>query len=139
MISFLDVKKCIVDTLKTTKIKVVAEEIKDSIDELKPCFFIQMTSASQAYDESLVTIYLHYFPVSKTNVELLEMLDVLNKLFSSNNILGFDVQDIRTDMYEGILRYTFDISVREFKNYFDDEIDDKFEEMENLRINKEDI
>ena len=42
-------------------------------------------------------------------------------------------------MSDGILRYTFDLSVKDFKEYYEDEVSDTYELMEVLHINKEEI
>ncbi|MDB8821752.1 MAG: hypothetical protein E6970_01415 [Peptostreptococcus sp.] len=139
MVSFVEIKKSIIELLKSTNIPVIAEEIKDSIEKYKPCFFIQMTSVGVSYDETVVTVYIHYFPKGKTNIELLEMVDKLNSIFSMSVLEGLEIQDIRTDMSDGILRYTFDLSVKEFKGYYEDEATDNYELMQHLHINKEEI
>lgn len=139
MVSFVEIKKSIIELLKSTNIPVIAEEIKDSIEKYKPCFFIQMTSVGVSYDETVVTVYIHYFPKGKTNIELLEMVDKLNSIFSMSVLEGLEIQDIRTDMSDGILRYTFDLSVKEFKDYYEDEATDNYELMQHLHINKEEI
>jgi len=143
MISFVEIKKGIIELLNKTEVPVVAEEIKDSVEKYKPCFFIQMTSVGISYDETLVTVYIHYFPFGKTNIELLEMVDILNGLFSISTLQagdsGLEIQDIRTDMSDSILRYTFDLSVKEFKGYYEDEAMDTYEVMQHLHINKEEI
>lgn len=139
MISFVEIKKSIIGLFETTNIPVIAEEIKDSIEKYKPCFFIQMTSVGVSYDENVVTVYIHYFPQGKTNIELLEMVDRLNSIFSMSVLEGLEIQDIRIDMSDGILRYTFDLSVKEFKAYYEDEATDNYELMQHLHINKEEI
>lgn len=143
MVSFVEIKKSIIGLLNQTNVPIVAEEIKESVDKYKPCFFIQMTSTGISYDETIVTVYIHYFPQGKTNLELLEMADILNHLFSISTLKaetsGLEVQDIRTDMSDGILRYTFDLSVKDFKEYYEDEVSDMYELMEVLHINKEEI
>lgn len=139
MVSFVEIKKDIIELLKATKISVIAEEIKESIEKYKPCFFIQMTSVGVSYDETVVTVYIHYFPQGKTNIELLEMVDILNNIFSRSALEGLEIQDIRTDMSDGILRYTFDLSVKDFKAYYEDEATDCYEIMQHLHIDKEEI
>lgn len=144
MIKVTSIVEAINSVLKeSTGIQTVAYDDREGIEVRKPCFFVQiiipLSTKTKNTNSMILTVYIHYFPKSKTNLENLEMLDTLNNVFGEGAIdykgNTIECSNIRADSEEGILRYTFDIELEEF---IEDDTS-QYELMQTLHICKKDI
>lgn len=111
----IEIRKAIAEKLKTLNINIVANDIKSGFD--KPAFFVQSNLISMESDENfntnIVSINIHYFPESRTELECLKMCDKLQKLFvvtlkTENRILT--INDKSYETYDNVLQFKFNMT-----------------------------
>lgn len=117
MIGLIDIDKSITNTLKSSfpKIKLYAEEIEEGF--IRPCFFTQILPVSFNYEtvnfsSNKSMIVINYFSENKTDLENIKMYDDLRKAFGMTlkvNHRSFLLQDIRSDIADGVLQFKFDL------------------------------
>lgn len=118
MLSLVSLKKAIVDKLRVLNIKIIANEVKSGFE--KPAFFISLIPISNDtgidMQERVITVNIHYFSKSKTDIDNLKMIDKLNNLF----INCIEVEDRILTLYEkreelenNVLQYKFDLRFTE--------------------------
>lgn len=126
------------------KIEVQMQDIEEGFK--RPSFFIELVNIKSKdfmknFKDNSLTIRIVYFPSHphKNQLELLKMMDELDKIFIEDNILELDV-DFRTEIYEAdknvvdkVLHYSFDIYFSE--QYIKEMIE--VEMMENLEFKME--
>lgn len=126
------------------KIEVQMQDIEEGFK--RPSFFIELANIKSKdfmknFKDNSLTIRIVYFPSHphKNQLELLKMMDELDKIFIEDNILELDV-DFRTEIYEAdknvvdkVLHYSFDIYFSE--QYIKEMIE--VEMMENLEFKME--
>ncbi len=126
------------------KIEVQMQDIEEGFQ--RPSFFIELTNIKskdfmKSFKDNSFTIRIIYFPSHphKNQLELLKMMDELDKIFIEDNVLELDV-DFRTEIYEAdknivdkVLHYSFDIYFSE--QYIKEMIE--IEMMENLEFKME--
>lgn len=128
------------------KIEVQMQDIEEGFK--RPSFFIELANIKSKdfmknFKDNSLTVRIIYFPSHphKNQLELLKMMDELDKIFIEDNILELDV-DFRTEIYEAdknvvdkVLHYNFDIYFSE--QYIKEMIE--IEMMENLEFKMDDI
>ncbi len=128
------------------KIEVQMQDIEEGFK--RPSFFIELANIKSKdfmknFKDNSLTVRIIYFPSHphKNQLELLKMMDELDKIFIEDNILELDV-DFRTEIYEAdknvvdkVLHYNFDIYFSE--QYIKEMIE--VEMMENLEFKMDDI
>ena len=128
------------------KIEVQMQDIEEGFK--RPSFFIELANIKNKdfmknFKDNSLTVRIIYFPSHphKNQLELLKMMDELDKIFIEDNILELDV-DFRTEIYEAdknvvdkVLHYNFDIYFSE--QYIKEMIE--IEMMENLEFKMDDI
>ena len=126
------------------KIEVQMQDIEEGFK--RPSFFIELANIKSKdfmknFKDNSLTVRIIYFPSHphKNQLELLKMMDELDKIFIEDNILELDV-DFRTEIYEAdknivdkVLHYNFDIYFSE--QYIKEMIE--IEMMENLEFKME--
>lgn len=126
------------------KIEVQMQDIEEGFK--RPSFFIELANIKSKdfmknFKNNSLTVRIIYFPSHphKNQLELLKMMDELDKIFIEDNILELDV-DFRTEIYEAdknvvdkVLHYNFDIYFSE--QYIKEMIE--VEMMENLEFKME--
>lgn len=126
------------------KIEVQMQDVEEGFK--RPSFFIELTNIKskdfmKSFKDNSLTIRIIYFPSHphKNQLELLKMMDELDKIFIEDNVLELDV-DFRTEIYETdknvvdkVLHYSFDIYFSE--QYIKEMIE--VEMMENLEFKME--
>lgn len=126
------------------KIEVQMQDIEEGFK--RPSFFIELANIKSKdfmknFKDNSLTVRIIYFPSHphKNQLELLKMMDELDKIFIEDNILELDV-DFRTEIYEAdknvvdkVLHYNFDIYFSE--QYIKEMIE--VEMMENLELKME--
>ncbi len=147
----LEISKVMVATKKKLnkafpKIEVQMQDIEEGFK--RPSFFIELANIKSKdfmknFKDNSLTVRIIYFPSHphKNQLELLKMMDELDKIFIEDNILELDV-DFRTEIYEAdknvvdkVLHYNFDIYFSE--QYIKEMIE--IEMMENLEFKMDDI
>lgn len=128
------------------KIEVQMQDIEEGFK--RPSFFIELANIKSKdfmknFKDNSLTVRIIYFPSHphKNQLELLKMMDELDKIFIEDNILELDV-DFRTEIYEAdknvvdkVLHYNFNIYFSE--QYIKEMIE--VEMMENLEFKMDDI
>lgn len=126
------------------KIEVQMQDIEEGFK--RPSFFIELANIKSKdfmknFKDNSLTVRIIYFPSHphKNQLELLKMMDELDKIFIEDNILELDV-DFRAEIYEAdknvvdkVLHYNFDIYFSE--QYIKEMIE--VEMMENLEFKME--
>lgn len=126
------------------KIEVQMQDIEEGFK--RPSFFIELANIKSKdfmknFKDNSLTVRIIYFPSHphKNQLELLKMMDELDKIFIEDNILELDV-DFRAEIYEvdknvvdKVLHYNFDIYFSE--QYINSMIE--VEMMENLEFKME--
>lgn len=87
MISLVAIKKAVNDGLLVTGMKTYGSEIKEGY--VRPCFFVQMIPiAADTFkkftSQNSLMIEIVYYSQNKTDLENLQMYDILKKNFGSN-------------------------------------------------------
>jgi translation initiation factor 1 (eIF-1/SUI1) len=121
MITLVDIEKSINTVLKTnfSDIRLYASEVKEGFK--RPSFFTQIIPIYFNYDttnftSNKVMVVINYFSENETDLENLKMASELKKAFGMIlNVSSryFTLQNIRTDIADGILQFKFDL------NFFD--------------------
>ena len=121
MITLINIKKSINHVLKTNfkDTKIYAGEVKEGFT--RPSFFTSIIPISFNYDTTNFTsnklmVVINYFSKNETELENLKMIDGLKKAFGMTlkvNNRYFTLQEIRTDITDGVLQFKFDL------NFFD--------------------
>lgn len=122
MVTVKDVKKVIIDKIKTLDIKVYSNDVKEGFDT--PCIFVSIEKYENSLDNSntikkYLDIYVRY--IDKDEINRLGVLDRLNLLFLTSidvkdrvftlhnkiNLFKDDYVELNFDIefYEGILEY----------------------------------
>ena len=128
------------------KIEVQMQDIEEGFK--RPSFFIELANIKSKdfmknFKDNSLTVRIIYFPSHphKNQLEILKMMDELDKIFIEDNILELDV-DFRTEICEAdknvvdkVLHYNFDIYFSE--QYIKEMIE--IEMMENLEFTMDDI
>lgn len=137
MITLVDIKKSINQVLKTNfpDIKLYADEVKEGFT--RPSFFTSIIPIIFNYDttnysSNKLMVVINYFSENETELENLKMIDGLKKAFGMTlkvNDRYITLQEIRTDITDGVLQFKFDL------NFFDglEKMNDH-EEATNLEI-----
>lgn len=145
----LEISKVMVATKKKLnkafpKIEVQMQDIEEGFK--RPSFFIELANIKSKdfmknFKDNSLTVRIIYFPSHshKNQLEILEMMDELDKIFIEDNVLELDV-DFRIEIYEAdknvvdkVLHYSFDIYFSE--QYIKEMIE--VEMMENLEFKME--
>jgi hypothetical protein len=120
MIGYVDLKRAVVDKLKSKlpEISVVAEEIRSGFT--KPAFFVQLLpifdNTFDLYSEKLVTIIIHFFSKEKTELANLEMLDRLSEFFKNKLAVRdrvITLAEKRHEIIDNVLQFKFDLWLTE--------------------------
>ena len=82
MVKVKDIKKAIIDKIKTLNIKVYSDNIKEGFDT--PCIFVSVEKYENSLDNSntikkYLDIYVRY--IDKDEINRLDVLDNINLLF----------------------------------------------------------
>lgn len=122
MVTLKDIKKVIIDKIKTLDIKVYSNDVKEDFNT--PCIFVSIEKYENSLDNSntikkYLDIYVRY--IDKDEINRLSVLDELNLLFLTSmdvkdrvftlhnkiNLFKDDYVELNFDIefYEGILEY----------------------------------
>lgn len=118
-------------TMKLTSIKgAIVSQLRSSLPQVKikameelqkafkpPAFFIQMipyglSKTNKYHTAKSIFIDIHYFPEHETEIECLEMADLLLEVFDltlkveDRNLL---LEDIQSEIDDNVLHFTFDL------------------------------
>lgn len=139
MITLVDIKKSINQVLKTNfpDIKLYADEVEEGFT--RPSFFTSIIPIIFNYDttnysSNKLMVVINYFSENETELENLKMIDGLKKAFGMTlkvNDRYITLQEIRTDITDGVLQFKFDL------NFFDgvEITKEEYEIMKQLNMN----
>ena len=121
-----DIVKAINTKLKTIgSVNIISDDIRSGFEDKKPAFFLQLTMIASSESEAIFTANIHFFPKSRTQLELLKMNDRLNDLFGDFTLQVTEdekihIDEIRADFIENVLQYRFDVTIEKDINLFDE-------------------
>ena len=121
-----DIVKAINTKLKTIgSVNIISDDIRSGFEDKKPAFFVQLTMIASSESEAIFTANIHFFPKSRTQLELLKMNDRLNDLFGDFTLQVTEdekihIEEIRADFIENVLQYRFDVTIEKDINLFDE-------------------
>lgn len=121
-----DIVKAINTKLKTIgSVNIISDDIRSGFEDKKPAFFVQLTMIASSESEAIFTANIHFFPKSRTQLELLKMNDRLNDLFGDFTLQVTEdekihIDEIRADFIENVLQYRFDVTIEKDINLFDE-------------------
>lgn len=121
-----DIVKAINTKLKTIgSVNIISDDIRSGFEDKKPAFFVQLTMIASSESEAIFTANIHFFPKSRTQLELLKMNDRLNDLFGDFTLQVTEdekihIDEIRADFIENVLQYRFDVMIEKDINLFDE-------------------
>ncbi len=119
MLGYKIIKKGVIDRIKPLGVPIIASEIRSGFS--KPAFFVQLMpigeETNHSITENIVTINIHYFSEDKTDLDNLNMLDKLRKLFTNKLIAGdrnLTLYNKRYDLDDNVLQFRFDLRYTEY-------------------------
>lgn len=121
-----DIVKAINTKLKNIgSVNIISDDIRSGFEDKKPAFFVQLTMIASSESEAIFTANIHFFPKSRTQLELLKMNDRLNDLFGDFTLQVTEdekihIDEIRADFIENVLQYRFDVTIEKDINLFDE-------------------
>lgn len=116
MITYKDVKLAINQQLGKTGIEITSRDVKEGFN--RPSFFVQLDNVGRSGDESQVhrsmTVQIYYFPTDRYeySLEVLDMQETLENLFDLKLAVKdrfFNVDEVRTNVVDGVLNASFDL------------------------------
>ncbi|MCG3089133.1 phage tail terminator family protein [Sporosarcina cyprini] len=117
MITYKDVRLAINAQLTKTGIEINSRDVQEGFK--RPSFFVHFDNSVRSADQHEVhkslTVYIYYFPSdrSKYSIEVMEMQETLEELFDLKLIVKdrhFNVDEVRTDLVDGVLNASFDLA-----------------------------
>lgn len=129
MITYKDVKLAINQQLGKTGIEITSRDVKEGFN--RPSFFVQLDNVGRSGDESQVhrsmTVQIYYFPTDRYeySLEVLDMQETLENLFDLKLAVKdrfFNVDEVRTNVVDGVLNASFDLE------FYDGRERNKFEQ-----------
>ena len=143
MIRLVDIKKSIVDVLENNfpTLSKYAGEITEGFK--RPCFFNQILPITFDYETTHFTsnklmIVINYFSANRTDLENIKMYDDLKKVFGMTLKVkhrSFLLQDIRSDITDGVLQFKFDLNFYDDIEISEEEQNEMNELMKELNMN----
>jgi len=127
MITLVDIKKSVNDVLAITGMKTYGSEIKEGYK--RPSFFVQIipvtsdTFKKETSENSLI-VEMVYYSANKTDLENLQMYDILRKNFGSSLKIGIRNILIRKFRAETIDDIDNIYSIKFNLNFYDEIEDD---------------
>lgn len=116
MITYKDIRLAINRQLKKTGIEITSRDVTEGFD--RPSFFVQLDDVGRSGDENQVhksmTVRIYYFPSDRYeySIEVLDMQEMLENLFDLKLAVKdrfFNVDEVRTDVVDGVLNCSFDL------------------------------
>ncbi|SHH14688.1 phage tail terminator family protein [Desulfosporosinus lacus] len=116
MIGYVDIKRSVIDVLKT-KVSTIKTVATEELNGFKPpAFFVQLMPISDTpsidYEEKLLTVNIHYFSEEKTDLANLKMLDQLNTAFFNVLKIGdrvITLKSKRHQLIDNVLQFKFEL------------------------------
>lgn len=116
MITYIDVRRAIVNKLNLTTVKTYSKDVTEGF--IRPSFFVQLDNVNRSGDNTQVhksmTVQIYFFPTDQYEyaIEVLNMQETLENLFDLKlPILNrlINVNDFNSGITDGILNVSFDI------------------------------
>lgn len=126
MIKLVDIKKAINDVLAPVGLKTYGNEVKEGF--LRPCFFIGVTPvASDTFkkdtSENSLMLEIIYFSENKTDLENIQMYDILKGLLTPTLPIGSRNLLVRNFRAEVVDETDLIYSVKLDLNFYDEILD----------------
>lgn len=129
MITYKDIDRALTNKLiGHFNIAINSNDVKKGFE--KPSFFVEFDNAARSATEDQVnrslTIRIYYFPTDRNDnaIELLEVQEALENIFDLKlEVLDrkFNIDEVRSDVTDGVLNFSFDITYFEGKEITENE------------------
>jgi hypothetical protein len=127
-------------------VEIQSNDIKKGFE--RPCFYVEFEGMKKSNFNLVmvdrnITARIYYFPTdrNKYRIELLEVQEILEKIFNSpimvNESFAITVDEINSEIIDGVMQTSFDLYTVEIKDesYYPE--DANLEDMEELEIEQE--
>ena len=123
MIAYKDIKKAINRQLSKTGVDINSSDVTEGFE--RPSFFVQLINPIRSANENQVhkamTVQIYYFPSDRyeNSIEVLDMQDQLEELFDlklSVHDRLLDINELNTDLIDGVLNCSFDLEFYDGRN-----------------------
>jgi len=116
MITYKDIKIAVNRNLATFDVEINSSDVSEGFN--RPSFFVQFDNNKRSADEDQVhkslTIIIYYFPTDRYeySIEVLDIQEQLENLFDLKlRVLDrqFNINEVNTNLTDGVLNFSFDI------------------------------
>lgn len=124
MITYKDIRIAVNRQLKKTGIEVNSRDVEEGFN--RPSFFVQLDNLNRSGDKEQVhksmAVRIYYFPTDRYEyaIEVLDMQETIERLFDLKIAVKdryFNVDEILTNLTDGVLNCSFDIQFYDGRVY----------------------